>query len=82
MDIDKTKYAWIKRYVQYWAIYGILSNEELQRAEEVLKILKELRDKGIVCSPEIDELIRLCEEAIECRYSYLEEHASLGNNWW
>ena len=76
------KYTQIKRRIQYWSAYGILSDRELTWAEEDVKYLKDLRDRGIVQSPEIDELIRLCEEAIECRYSYLEERASLGNNWW
>ena len=62
--------------------FGIHSEEELTYAENNVKALKEIRDNGESPYSNIDEIIEKGETAIERRYTYLEEVASLGNNWW
>lgn len=62
--------------------FGIHSEEELIYAENNVKALKEIRDSGESPYSDIDSIIEKGETAIERRYSYLEEVASLGNNWW
>lgn len=62
--------------------FGVHSDEELKVLENYVKALKEIRDKGESPYSDIDSIIAEGEDAIERRYSYLEEVASLGNNWW
>lgn len=62
--------------------FGIHSEEELIYAKNNVKALKEIRDNGESPYSNIDEIIEKGETAIERRYSYSEEVASLGNNWW
>ena len=62
--------------------FGIHSEEELTYAENNVNALKEIRDRGESPYSNIDEIIEKGETAIERRYTYLEEVASLGNNWW
>ena len=52
------------------------------RLKKDVNTLKEIRDEGRSPYSNIDEIIQKGEDAIERRYSYLEECASLGNNWW
>jgi hypothetical protein len=62
--------------------FGVHSDEELGVLENYVKALKEIRDKGESPYSDIDSIIAEGEDAIERRYTYLEEVASLGNNWW
>lgn len=62
--------------------FGVHSDEELRVLENYVKALKEIRDKGESPYSDIDSIIAEGEGAIERRYTYLEEVASLGNNWW
>ena len=62
--------------------FGVHSDEELNYLERDVNLLKEIRNNGESPYSNIDEIIEKGETAIERRYSYLEEVASLGNNWW
>lgn len=62
--------------------FGVHSDEELRVLENYVKALKEIRDKGESPYSDIDNIIAEGEDAIERRYTYLEEVASLGNGWW
>lgn len=62
--------------------FGVHSDEELNYLERDVRLLKEIRDDGRSPYSNIDEIIEKGEDAIERRYSYLEERASLGDNWW
>lgn len=72
----------IVRDVSSLSTLGVTSDNELARLEKGVEILKQIRDEGRSPYSNIDEIIEKGEEAIERRYSYLEEVASLGNNWW
>jgi len=72
----------VVREVSILSLLGVNSDKELARLEKGVNILKEIRDEGKSPYSNIDELIEKGEEAIERRYTYLEEVASLGNNWW
>ena len=62
--------------------FGVHSDEELTRLEKDVNALKEIRDEGRSPYSNTDEIIEKGEDAIERYYSYMEERASLGNNWW
>ena len=67
----------IKKAIDNWSTFGILSDYELTKAERAVDILM-----GLPSTPETENYIRKGLDAIERRYTYLEETAFLGNNWW
>ena len=62
--------------------FGVHSDEELNYLKRDVNLLKEIRDEGRSPYSNTDEIIGKGEDAIERYYSYMEECASLGNNWW
>ena len=62
--------------------FGVHSEEELTYLKKDILALKEIRDEGTSPYSDTDEIIEKGEDAIERYYSYMEERASLGDNWW
>ena len=56
--------------------------KQLTYLKKDILVLKEIRDEGTSPYSDTDEIIEKGEDAIERYYSYMEERASLGNNWW
>ena len=80
--MEKVNIESVVRDIQYFFVYGIHSDEDLEYVEKWTNALKEIRDKGESPYSDIDEIIDQGETAVERRISYLEKVASLGNNWW
>ena len=72
----------IAQDINFFYRYGITSDYELDQIESEVNLIKSLKEKGLVPPMIADKLIQKGEDAIERRYSYLEERESLGSNWW
>ena len=72
----------ITQDIDFFYRCGITSDYELGQVENEVNLIKSLKEKGLIPPMIADELIQKGEDAIERRYSYLEERASLGDNWW
>lgn len=74
--------AEIKKDIKYYSSIGLSTDRDLKIMEHNLDNLLYIRDRGQVPGSEIDELFAKGLDLVERRYTYLEEVASLGNNWW
>jgi chorismate mutase len=72
----------IKKDLKHYSSIGLSTDHDLEVMEMELNTLIDLRTRGYISSPEVDELIYKITDLVERRYTYLEEVASLGNNWW
>lgn len=72
----------ITQDINFFYRCGITSDYELEQVESEINLIRSLKNKGLIPPMIADELIKKGEDAIERRYSYLEERESLGNNWW
>ena len=79
--VDK-RIAEIKKDIKYYSSVGLSTDRDLETMEHNLDDLLYFRDRGYTSNPEVDELFAKGLDLVERRYSYLEEVASLGNNWW
>jgi len=72
----------IKKDIKYYSSIGLSTERDLEIMERNLDDLLYIRDRGYVSGSEIDELFEKGLDLVQRRYTYLEEVASLGNNWW
>lgn len=72
----------IKKDIKYYSSIGLSTERDLEIMEHNLDDLLYIKDRGYVSDPEIDELFEKGLDLVQRRYTYLEEVASLGNNWW
>ena len=76
--------AEIKKDIKYYSSIGLSTERDLEIMEHNLDDLLLFKHRGCVSIPgsEIDELFEKGLDLVQRRYTYLEEVASLGNNWW
>jgi len=79
--VDK-RVAEIKKDIEYYSSIGLSTDLDLETMEHNLDDLLYFKDRGYVTDPEVDKLFAKGLDLVEHRYSYLEERASLGNEWW
>lgn len=72
----------IRDSIHYFYLCGIHNDDDLKRIENYVNEIKTMKENGSILPSLADTLIKEGETAIERRYTYLEEVASLGNNWW
>ena len=72
----------IKKDVKYYSSVGLSTERDLETMERNLDDLLLFKDRGYVSGSEVDELFEKGLNLVQRRYTYLEEVASLGNNWW
>lgn len=72
----------IERDIEYWYKFGIHSEQEVNWVKGNIYALERYKSEGFIDEKKADGLISKGEDTIERYYSYLEETASLGNNWW
>ena len=74
--------AEIKKNTKYYSSIGLSTERDLETMERNLDDLLLFKDRGYVSGPEVDELFKKGLDLVQRRYTYLEEVASLGSNWW
>ena len=74
--------AEIKKDTKYYSSIGLSTERDLETMEHNLDDLLLFKDRGYVSGSEVDELFEKGLDLVQRRYTYLEEVASLGNNWW
>lgn len=78
----RSRVSTIIKNIHNFYICGIHSDEDLDFVEGEVNELKSLRSQGAIPSALADTVIEEGETTIERYYSYCEERASLGDNWW
>ena len=76
------RFTEIKKDIKYYSSIGLSTERDLEIMEHNLDDLLYIRDRGYVSGSEVDELFEKGLDLVQRRYTYLEEVASLGNNWW
>lgn len=72
----------IKKDIKYYSSIGLSTERDLETMERNLDDLLLFKDNGYVSGSEVDGLFEKGLDLVQRRYAYLEEVASLGNNWW
>ena len=72
----------IKKDIKYYSSIGLSTERDLEIMEHNLDDLLYIKDRGYTSDSEVDELFEKGLDLVQRRYTYLEEVASLGNNWW
>ena len=79
--IDK-RITEIKKDLKHYSSVGLSTERDLEIMEHNLDDLLYIKERGYVPGTEVDELFEKTLDIVQRRYTYLEEVASLGNNWW
>ena len=76
------RFTEIKKDIKYYSSIGLSTERDLEIMEHNLDDLLYIKDRGYTSDSEVDELFEKGLDLVQRRYTYLEEVASLGNNWW
>lgn len=80
--MTRLRVSTIIKSIHNFYIYGIHNDEDLDFVKGYVNELKSLKAQGAILSALADTVIEEGETTIERYYSYCEERASLGDNWW